>query len=141
MPLINCKINLIFTLSANCVIIYIDVAYQGPIFARTETKLHVPVVTLSKLGFKRIIDWNKYLSKPELLAQKPNINHLAKPSLQEVNWRSVLIFENVSQRASNRRYYLPNVEIKDCNVMIAEKKMIKNVINQNKKSNKSTNKN
>ena len=49
-------------------------------FAITDTKLYVPVVTLStqentkflqqlKSGFKRGINWNKYLSKPELLAQ------------------------------------------------------------------------
>ena len=44
----------------------------------TETKLYMPVVTLStqdnakllpqlKSGFKRRINWNKYLAKPELL--------------------------------------------------------------------------
>ena len=25
-------------------------------------------------GFKRVINWNKYLSKPALLAQNPNVN-------------------------------------------------------------------
>ena len=29
-----------------------------------------------------------------------------------------MIFEDDDQRISNKRYYLPNVEIKDCNVMI-----------------------
>ena len=38
-PLINCEINLILTWSANCVIIYTDVANQGGAFAITETKL------------------------------------------------------------------------------------------------------
>ena len=79
MPLINCKVELILTWSANCVIIYINVANQVPIFTITETNLYVPVVTLSsqdnakllpqlKSGSKRTISWNKYLSKPELLA-------------------------------------------------------------------------
>ena len=83
MPLINCEINLILTWSANCVMIYTNVANQGATFAITETKLYVPVVTLStqdnakllrqlKSGFKRMINRNKYLSKPELLAQNPN---------------------------------------------------------------------
>ena len=88
-----------------------------------------PVVTLStqentkflqqlKSGFKRIINWNKYLSKPELLAQNPNLNHLVEPSFQEVNRLFVLAFEGDPQRTSHEAYYLPNVEIKDYNIMI-----------------------
>ena len=46
MPLINCEVNLIVTWSANCAIIYIDIANQNPTFAITETKLYDPVVTL-----------------------------------------------------------------------------------------------
>ena len=42
MTLINCEINLIFTWSANCVIIYTNVANQNPTFEITETKLYVP---------------------------------------------------------------------------------------------------
>ena len=129
MPLINCEVNLILTWSADCVIIYNDVINQVPTFAITETNLYVPVVTLStqdnakllpqlKSGFKRTISWNKYLSKPELLAQNPNLNYLVKPSFQGVNRLFVLAFENDAQRTSNKRYYLPNVEIKDYNVMI-----------------------
>ena len=79
MPLINCEVSLILTWSANFVIIYTDVANQIPTFTMTEAKLYVPLVTLStqdnanllpqlKSGFKRTINWNKYLAKPELLA-------------------------------------------------------------------------
>ena len=129
MPLINCEVNLILTWSADCVIIYTNVANQVPTFTITETNLYVPVVTLStqdnakllpqlKSGFKRTISWNKYLSKPELLAQNPNLNYLVKPSFQGVNRLFVLAFENDAQRTSNKRYYLPNVEIKYYNVMI-----------------------
>ena len=71
-----------------------------------------------KSGFKRVINWNKYLSKPELLAQNPNLNHLVEPSFQEVNRLFVLAFEGDTQRASHSGYYLPNVEIKDYNIMI-----------------------
>ena len=78
MPLINCEINLILTWSANCVINYTNAANQNPTFEIAETKLYVSVVTLStqdnaiflrqlKSGFKGTINWNKYLSKPELL--------------------------------------------------------------------------
>ena len=75
MPLINCEVNLILTWSADCVIIYTNVANQVPTFTITETNLYVPVVTLStqdnakllpqlKSSFKRTISWNKYLPKP-----------------------------------------------------------------------------
>ena len=117
------------TWSANCIIIYTDVAEQASTFTITEKNLYVPVVTLSthdnakllpqlKSGFQRTIIWNKYLSKPELLAQNENLNHLIEPSFQGVNRLFVLAFENDAQRTSNKRYYIPNVEIKDYNVMI-----------------------
>ena len=117
------------TCSAGCVIVYTNVAEQIPTFTITETNLYVPVVTLSsednaklllqlKSGFKRTISWNKYLSKPELLAQNANLNHLVEPSFQGINRLFVLAFENDAQRTSNRRYYIPNVEIKGYNVMI-----------------------
>ena len=129
MLLINCEVELILTWSANCVIIYTDVADQNLTFTIRETNLYVPVVTLStqnnakllpqlKSGFKRTISWNKYLAKPELLAQNANLNHLIEPSFQGVNRLFVLAFENDAQRTSNKRYYIPNVEIKDYSVMI-----------------------
>ena len=69
---------------------------QVPKFTITETNLYVPVVTLSaqdnakllsqlKSGFKRIISWNKYLAKPELLAQNANLNHLIELGFQGIN--------------------------------------------------------
>ena len=112
MSLINCEINLILAWSANCVIVYTTDANQAATFAKTETKLSVPVVTLStqdnakllqqlKSGFKGIINRNKYLSKPELLRQNPNLIHLVKPRFQGVNRLFVLAFEDDAQRTSN----------------------------------------
>ena len=106
-----------------------NVVNQGATFEITETKHYVPVVTLStqdntklltqlKSGFKRTVTWDKYLSKPELLAQNPNLNLLVEPSFQVVNKLFVLAFENDRQRTSNKRYCIPNVEIKDYNAMI-----------------------
>ena len=129
MPLINCEVNLILTWSSTCVLISTIIPNQNATFAITDTKLYVPVVTLStqentkffqqlKSGFKRVINWNKYLSKPELLAQNPNLNHLVEPSFQGVNRLFVLAFENDNHRTSDERYYLPTVEIKDYNIMI-----------------------
>ena len=82
-----------------------------------------------KSGFKRTISWNKYLSKPELLRRNPNLNHLVEPSFQEVNRLFALAFENDTQKASNKRYFLPNVEIKDYNVMIDGKNFFDQPIN------------
>ena len=76
MRLINYEVNLILTWSSTCLITNSTGAGR---FAITDTRLYVPVVTLStkenakllqqlKSGFKRAINWNKYLSKPELLA-------------------------------------------------------------------------
>ena len=129
MSLINCKVELILTWSAVCVMIYTDVADQVSTFIITETNFYVPVVTLSaqdnanllpqwKSGFKRTISWNKYLSKPELLPQNENLNHLIEPCFQGINRSFVSAFENDEQRTSNKRYYISNVEIKDYNVMI-----------------------
>ena len=75
MPLINYEINIFLTWSANCVIVSTNNANQNATFAITNKRLYVPVVTLStqenanllqqlKSDFKKIINWNKYLSKP-----------------------------------------------------------------------------
>ena len=112
-------------------------------FEITDTKLYVPVVTLStqentnllqqlKSGFKRVINWNKYLSKAELLAQNPNLNHLVEPSFQGVNRLFVLAFENDEDRTSHNDYYLPNVEIKDYNIMINGENFFDQPIKNNK---------
>ena len=117
MPLINCEVNLILICSSNCVLIATNIQNQNATFAITDTKLYVPVVTLStqkntkflqqlNSGFKRVINWNKYLSKPELLAQNPNLNHLSEPSFQGVNRLFVLAFENDDNRTVDDGYYL-----------------------------------
>ena len=129
MPLINCEVNRILTWSSRCVLIATAVQNQAATFEITDTKGYVPVVTLStqestkflqqlKSGFKRVINWNKYLSKPELLAQNPNLNHLVEPSFQRINRLFVLAFENNNDRTSDDEYYLPTVEIKDYNIVI-----------------------
>ena len=83
-PLINCEIELILTWSRNCALAHMTAraagnnndppaigAPTGLEFQITDTKLHIPVVTLSKKnnkrlleqlksGFKRTVKWNKY---------------------------------------------------------------------------------
>ena len=143
MPLINCEVNLILIWSSTCVLVSTNAANQNATFAITDTKIYVPVVTLStqentkfpqqlKSGFKRVINWNKYLSKPELLAQNPNLNHLIEPSFQGINKLFVLTFENDDHRSSTRRYNLPTVEIKDYNIMINGENVFDQPIKNNK---------
>ena len=97
-------------------------------FAITETKLYVPLVTLStkdnekllkqlKSDFKKTISWNKYESSIKTFAQNRYLNYLINPSFQGVNRLFVLSFENENDRTSHLTYYLPKVEIKDYNVM------------------------
>ena len=143
LPLINYEVNLILTWSANFVIVSTNATNQNATFAITDTKLYVPVVTLStqdnakllqqlKPSFKRVINLHKYLSKPELLAQNQNLNHLVEPSFKGVNRLFVLAFENDTQRISAKSYYLPNVEIKDYNVMINGENFFDQLIKNNK---------
>ena len=129
MPFINCEVNLILTWSSTCVLVATAVQNQNATFTITDTKLYVPVVTLATREntkffqqlnsiFKRVINWNKYLSKPELLAQNPSLNHLVEPSFQGANRLFLLAFGNDDHRTSAKRYNLPTVEIKDYNIMI-----------------------
>ena len=116
---------------------------QGVIFTIIETKLYVPVVTLStqdnakqltqlKSGFKKAINCNKYVTNLEALAQNLNLHHLVEPSFWGVNRLFVLAFEDDAQRTSDKRYYLPNAEIKDYNVMIDGKNIFDQPIQNDK---------
>ena len=98
-------------------------------FAITETKLYVPVVTLSttdnekllqqlKSGLKKTISWEKYESSIKTVAQNRYLNYLINPSFQRVNRLFVLSFENENDRTSHSTYYLPKVGIKGYNVMM-----------------------
>ena len=135
--MINCKVSLFLTWSSTCAITNSTV--EGK-FAITDTKLYVPVVTLStqdnakllqqlKSGFKRIINWSKYESSIKTFAQNRYLNYLINPSFQGVNRLFVLSFENENDRTSHSTYYLPKVEIKDYNVMIDGKNVFDQPIN------------
>ena len=143
MLLINSEINLILTWSKNCVIVSTDDVNQNATFTISDRKLYAPVVTLLtqdnakllqqlKSGFKRVINRNKYLSKPELSAQNPTLNHLVEPSFQGVYRLFVLEFQNDTQRTSNKGFCLPNVELKDYNIMISGQNFFDQPIKNNK---------
>ena len=83
-----------------------------------STQDNVKLLQQLKSGFKGVINWNKYLSKLELLAQNPSLNDLVEPILQGVNIFFILAFENDTQRTSAKGYYLLNVELRNYNIMI-----------------------
>ena len=109
MPLINCEVNLILNWFKDCVITN---SISAGTFVITETKLYVPVVTLStedsaklfqqvKSGFKRTINWNKCQSSIKTNAENRYLNHLLDPSFQGENRLFVLSFENEAGRTSH----------------------------------------
>ena len=144
MPLINCEISL--TWSENSVLTDIKTqtaaVAQGdnpaaeridaPTNARfkiTDTKLDVPVVTLStkddnnfleqlKSGFKRTIKWNKYRSEMTKQTKTNHLNYLTDPTFTKVSRLFVFSFEYEEDRTSFSKYYVPKVHIKDFNVLI-----------------------
>ena len=130
MRLINCEISLQLEWSRNCFIVAGTANNQKPIFQINDTKLYVPVVTLSnqenikllkklESGFKRTISWNKYLAKTTNQERNRYLVCLIDPSFEEVNRLFVLPFEDCDDgRESHKQYYLPTVETKYYNVMI-----------------------
>ena len=60
------------------------------------------------------------------------MNHLVESTFQGGNRLFVLAFEDDAQRRNNKRYYLPNVEIKYYNAMIDGKNVFYQLIKNNK---------
>ena len=155
MPLINCEINLILIWYENCILTDIITQAANPnvdpaitainaptnaTFKITDTKLYVPVVTLStedynkfleqlKSGFKRTIKWSKYRSKMTIQTKNNNLNYLIDPTFNKVNRLLILSFGNEDDRLSFSKCYIPKVEIKDFSVLIDEKSFFDMSIN------------
>ena len=97
-------------------------------FKTTDTKLYVPVVSLStehdkkilerlRTGFKGTIKWNKYRSEMAKQTKTNNLNYLIDSRFDKVNRLFVLTFKNEEDRTSFWKYHTPKVEIKDFNVL------------------------
>ena len=109
MPLVNCKMDLELTWHKDCMISSANAAANQVVsFMITDTKLYIPVVTLSTKdntnltkqlneGFKRTIYWNQYVSKPfpETSHKKIGITRFAlDAAFQDVNRLFVLVFDD-----------------------------------------------
>ena len=147
-PLINCEVELILTWSKNCVLIDMTerdgegdnpaiFAPTGLEFKITDIKLYVPVVTLSKENDTKLLEqlktikWNKYRSQITIQPQNNNLNYLIDPTFTNANRLFVLSFQRIAgenittkdHRDYFSNYYVPNVEIKDFNVLTDGKKL------------------
>ena len=117
-------------------------------FKITNRKLYVPIVTLSskdnvklvKLleeGFKRPVYWNEYQTKIE--TRDLDNNNLTRfpldASFQGVRRLFVLAFDNTDngakkvERNSHTKYFLPRVNITNCNVLIDERNFYDQPVN------------
>ena len=143
--MINSEVELILISSKNCLLADITrsgganpaiVAPSGATFKIKDTKLYIPVVTSSKendtklleqlkSGFKRTIKWNKYRSKMTIQPQNNKLNYSIDPTFMNVNRFFVSLFTRTNagdNRDSFSHYYVPNVEIKDYNVLVDGKR-------------------
>ena len=98
--------------------------------------MYVPLVTLSKesdiklleklkSGFKRTIKWKKYTSQMTTQNKNNNLNYLIDPTFTNANRLFALSFERIEENKVKKdhgdsfsHYYVPNVQIKDFNVLI-----------------------
>ena len=78
-----------------------------------------------KSGFKRTVKWNKYRSQITVQSNNYKLNYLIAPTFTKISKLFALPFERIEEnnvkedhRDSFLRYYVPNVEIKDFNVLI-----------------------
>ena len=138
-PLISCEVSLELKWDKYCVITSLeqrniaggnrDNAPTGATLAINDCKLYVPAVILSKddetklltnlkSGFKREIIWNKYRSQMTTEAVNNNLNILIDPTFTNVNRLFVLAYQNADDRQSFSQFHLPNVMVKDFNVII-----------------------
>ena len=132
MPLINCKVKLNLAWKKEFVL---STAAADAVFIINDTKLYVPVVTLSKednkdfieqqnKGFQRSIYWNEYKTKEKTEdadANATKYNNL-DPSFQDVNRLFLMAYsradDDQATRNGQRKYYLPRIDLKKYNVII-----------------------
>ena len=138
-PLISCEVSLELKWDKNCIITSLeqrdigggnrDNAPTSATLSITNCRLYVPAVTLSKddeiklltnlkSGFKREIIWNKYRSQMTTEAINNNLNILIDPTFTNVNRFFVLAYQTANDRQSFSQFYLPNVMVKNYNVII-----------------------
>ena len=98
-------------------------------FNITDCKLYVPVVTLQekydnelleglKTGINIDFEWERYRTQIINQPATNNLNFLIDPTFNNANRLFVLVFPNEEDRSSFSKHHMPNVEIKDYNILI-----------------------
>ena len=144
MPLINCKIKLNLTWKKECVL---STDAGNAVFIINDTKMYVPVVTLSKEGNKDFIEqqnkgfqisiyWNEYKTKEINENADANVFKYINldPSFQGVNRLFVTAYNRVDgqpNRDDQRKYYLPRIDLNKYNVIIDGRNFYDNPIESN----------
>ena len=145
---INCKVEISLNWNKNCILSSED---GNSVFAMTDTKLHVPIVTLSaesnvKLstllgeGFKRSIYWNKYkVIDNKVVEIAANNEEKCIRELLDSSWRGVkrlfvIAYDNATGNDqvsidSFKKYFLPRVKIENYNIEIDGKNFYDQSIN------------
>ena len=145
MPLINCKIKLNLTWKKECLL---STDAGDAVFIINDTKIYVPVVTLSKednkgfieqrnKGFQRSIYCNEYKTKeknetvndnnPDTIVRDITLD----PSVQGVNRLFAMAYNSENgqpTRSGQQKYYLPRIDLKEYNVIIDGKNFYDNPI-------------
>ena len=141
LPLINCKIKLNLTWKNKCVL---STGAGEAVFIINDTKLYVPVVTLSKednkdfieqqnKGFQRSVYWNEYKTKEINEDTDANVFKYINldPSFQGVNKLFVMAYNRANgqpTRNGQRKYYLTRISLNKYNVIIAGRNFYDNPI-------------
>ena len=158
MSLINCKIKLNLTWKKECVLstdngnanltwkkeCVLSTDNGNAVFIINDTKMYIPVVTLSKednkdfieqqnKGFQRSIYWNEYKTKE--INENANANVFKyinlDPSFQGVNRLFVMAYNRANgqpTRNGQQKYYLPRIELEKYNVIIDRRNFYDNSI-------------
>ena len=121
--MINCEVSLILTWSKECAITSMeikvitntrrDTSPTNATFEIKDTKLYVPVITLSteidktfleklRAGFKRTIKWNKYRSEMTNQTKTNNLNYLIDPTFTKVS-RLFVLLKILCTKCPNKR--------------------------------------
>ena len=141
MPLINCKIKLYLTWKKECVL---STDVGNAVFIINDTKMYVPVVTLSKednkdfieqqnKGFQRSIYWNEYKTKEINENADANVFKYInlEPSFQGVNRLFFMAYNRANgqpTRNGQQKYYLPRIDLEIYNVIIDRRNFYDNQI-------------
>ena len=141
MPLISCEVELSLEWYKNCIL---SSAGDNATFTITDTKLYVPIVTLSsednvklsKLlseGFKRPIYWNEYKVTPNKIVEIAAVNEekyireLLDSNCQGVKRLFVLAYNNTGVIIKFLLIFLENIFFQELKLKITISKLMEEI--------------